>query len=432
MLLRTVLRTSAATRALPFLVGFVLVALGDDLTAWVTPAYGLSAAGHATFALPFVCAACAAAGAWEAGRLHRGRVFDHSPVRSPLTITAPVLLPVAVMGALGMAAALGSTALAGGTASGVPQPGVLAVWAGLLVANTLVGSIVGRVLASVLAVPLALISSFVLNAYPASFDEFWLRHLVGGGLSDCCSVDQVLDERAVLSALAFSGAVSAAAVLVIRRRGAPIALATGLAVTAGGIGLAAHLAQDLGPTPVLARPASALVCDGERPRICLWPELGGARSGAVREEARRVVTTLASGGVPVPGVLTMAAQPGPGEAKFGIPTTARAADVMPGVVGGLVPRVPACALHGDSYPAGVAAGPVTAWLTAKAAPGSAPHPAGGRFGEADVALAEQVLRLPPEAQLDWYQRNAEAMRRCDAPPALTPPAPAALADGGDR
>lgn len=431
MLLRTILRTSAGLRALPFLVGFVLVPLGDDLSAWVTPGYGLSAAGHASLALPFACAACAAAGAWEGGRLHRGRVFDRSPVRSPLAITAPVLLPVAAMGGLGMIAALGTTALAGGTAAGAPQPGVLAVWTGLLLAATLVGSIVGRVLAPVVAVPLALVSSFVLNAYPASFDAYWVRHLVGGGLSDCCAVDQVLDQKAVLSSLAFSGAVCAAAVLLIRYRGAPAALAGALAVTAGGVALAAHLAQGLGPEPVLDRPASALVCDHGRPRVCLWPELNGPRASLVRDEARRVVTTLAGHGVPVPATLTMAARPGPGEAKLGIPTTARVPDVTPGVVGGLLPRTPDCARSGAPYPAGEAAGPVTAWLTAKAKPdGTAPFGAAadgtapgsrGRFGAQDAALAEQVLRLPRGTQLDWYLATTEALRHCDTPaPALFP------------
>ncbi|WP_329487089.1 hypothetical protein OG618_10570 [Kitasatospora sp. NBC_01246] len=425
MLLRTVLRTSAGLRALPFLVGFLLVALGDEITDWVTPAYGLSATGHASIALPFAGAACAAAGAWEGGRLHRGRVFDRSPVRSPLAITAPVLLPVVVMGGLGMAAAVGAAAAAGGTVAGTPQPGLFAAWAGLLLANTLVGSIVGRVLVPVVAVPLALVSSFVLNAYPASSTTYWLRHLVGGGLSDCCAVDQVLDQKAVLSALAFSGAVCAAAVLVIRYRGAPAALAVALAVTAGGITLATHLARGLGPEPVLDRPGTALVCDHGRPRICLWPELGTARADLVRTEARRVVTTLAERGVPVPATLTMAARPGPGEAKLGVPTTARAQDVAPGVVGGLLPRTPDCARAGAPYPAGAAAGPVAAWLTAEAAPDGAAPAARGRFGAEDAALAGHLLRLPREAQLDWYRAATEALRHCDtAAPALPP--------GGDR
>ncbi|MFE7563553.1 hypothetical protein [Kitasatospora sp. NPDC057500] len=419
MLLRTVLRVSAGTRALPFLLGFVLVALGDELTAWVTPGYGLAAAGHATLALPFACAACAACGAWEGGRLHRGGVFSRSPVRSAPAITAPVLLPVAAMGALGMAAALGTTALAGGTAAGVPQPGPLAVWAGLLLANTLVGSVVGRVLAPVVAVPLALISSFVLNAYPAAFDTYWPRHLVGGGLSDCCAVDQVLDGRAVVASLAFSGAVCAAAVLLIRRRGTPLAVAAALAVAAGGAAAGGWAARDLGPEPVRARSAAALVCADGGPRVCLWPELGGARSAVVRAEVRKASAALAGHGVTVPEAFTMAARPGPGEAKLGVPTDARARDVAPAVVGGLLPRAPDCARRGDPYPAAAALGTLTAWLTARAGPDGTTVPAagvGGRFTEADAAHAARLLRLPDGPQLDWYRATMAALADCGTPP----------------
>ncbi|MER7704640.1 hypothetical protein ABTX81_17325 [Kitasatospora sp. NPDC097605] len=423
MLLRTLLRISAGTRTLPFLLGFVLVALGDELTDWVTPAYGLAAAGHAGLALPFACAACAACGAWEGGRLHRGEVFDRSPVRSALAITAPALLPVAVMGGLGMAAALGTAAVAAGTANGVQQPGPLAVWAGLLLAGTLVGSIAGRVLAPVVAVPLALVSSFVLTAYPAAFATYWPRHLVGGGLSDCCAVDHVLDGRAVAASLAFSGAVCAAAVLLIRARGTPLAVAAALAVTAGGVALGGWTARDLGPEPVRARPAAALVCDSGRPRVCLWPELGGARSAMVRAEVRRVTGSLAGHGIAVPETFTMAARPGPGEAKLGVPADARARDVAPAVVGGLLPRTPDCALRGDPYPAAAALGTATAWLTARAGPDGTTAPAsgvGGRFTEADAARADELLRLPDRDQLTWYHATAAALTDCGTPP---PPLP---------
>ncbi|MFF2349783.1 hypothetical protein ACFVVL_08385 [Kitasatospora sp. NPDC058115] len=434
MLLRTVLRVSAGTRTLPFLLGFVLVALGDELTTWVTPAYGLAAAGHASLALPFACAACAACGAWEGARLHRGRVFGRSPVRSAPAITTPVLLPVAVMGGLGMAVALGTAALAGGTVDGVPQPAPLAVWAGLLLANTLVGSVVGRVLAPLVAVPLALAGSFVLNAYPAAFDTYWPRHLVGGGLSDCCAVDQVLDGRAVAGSLVFSGAVCAAAVLLIRRRGTPLAVAAALAVTAGGIAAGGWTARDLGPEPVRDRSAAALVCDGGRPRVCLWPELGDTRSAVVRGEVRRVTGNLAWYGVAVPEAFTMAARPGPGEAKLGVPTDARAQDVAPAVVGGLLPRAPDCALRGDPYPADAAAGTATAWLTARAGPGGTTVPAagvGGRFTEDDAARAALLLHLPDGTQLAWYRATVAALADCGT---LPPPLPhtGTASAGGER
>ncbi|MFJ3900365.1 hypothetical protein [Streptomyces sp. NPDC090025] len=188
MLLRTVLRSSSATVLLPLLVGFVFLALGDDLSAWVTPHYWASATGGAAFALPFVAAACAASAAWEGARLAKGRVFDQAPVRGPLGITIPVLVPVAAMGVLGILVALFTAATAADVPLGLPHFGILAVATAVLVANTLAGSIVGLVMPGVLAAPLALIGSFFMNAYPASWGVFWLRHLVGGGLSSCCAV----------------------------------------------------------------------------------------------------------------------------------------------------------------------------------------------------------------------------------------------------
>ncbi|MFB8236103.1 hypothetical protein ACFC58_06085, partial [Kitasatospora purpeofusca] len=288
--------------------------------------------------------------------------------------------------------------------------------------------------------PLALISSFVLNAYPVAFDTFWPRHLVGGGLSDCCAVDQVLDGRAVAASLVFSGAVCAAAVLLVRRRGSPLALAAALAITAGGVALGGWTARDLGPEPVRPRSSAVLRCDSGQPRVCLWPELGAARSALVREEVRRTAGALSVHGVPVPAVFTMAAGPGPGEAGLGVPTDARAPDVTAAVVGGLLPRTPDCARRGEPYPAAAAIGTATAWLTATATAtditgtaGTAGPPGGtaaGRFTPADSARAAQLLQLPDATQLAWYRATLDALADCGT---LPPPVPhAGPAIGGER
>lgn len=121
----------------------------------------------------------------------------------------------------------------------------------------------------------------------------------------------------------------------------------------------------------------------------------------------------------------MAARPGPGEAKLGVPTDARVQEVAPAVVGGLLPRIPDCARRGEPYPAGAAAGTAAAWLTARAVPDgrTVPPSVGGRFGEADAARAEQLLRLPADVQLDWYRRTVESLGRCGTPPPDDTPPP---------
>ncbi|WP_432093273.1 DUF7224 domain-containing protein [Streptomyces sp. bgisy100] len=415
MLLRTVIRSSSATFLLPFLLGFVFVALGDDLSAWGTAHYWPSATGRATFALPFVSAACAGTAAWEGARLRRGRVFDQAPVRGPLAVTLPLLLPVAALGLLGMLAALVISAAAADVGSGLPHLGILLVAGGVLVANTLAGYLVGRVIPGVLAAPLALIGGFFFNAYPSAWSVFWLRHLVGGGLDSCCSVDATVDPRALWSAGVFATAVCLAAIAVIHFRGRSGALAMAVALMTVGFGLAAYIAKDLGPEPVRARADDALICQGGgRPRICLWPELDDR--AMVQRETHKAVGRLEQAGVRVPGTLTMAAHPGAGAAKLGIPSNPQPGDIPGGVASGLLPEPPACALNGAPYPAGHALGPVAAWLHTTA--GEPVSAVAGRFGQPDAALAQQVLRQPRAAQVAWFQRNVTAMRSCGTQPQL--------------
>ncbi|MFK0017160.1 hypothetical protein [Streptomyces sp. NPDC091027] len=415
MLLRTIVRSSSATWLLPLLALFVVTALGDDLTTWVTPLYWPSATGTATFAQPFIAAACAAAGAWEGARLHRGRVFDQGPVRSPLAITFPAILPVVVMGLLALLVAFATTAAAANLGLGLPDLGILAVSAAILIANTLAGAVLGRVLPGVLAAPLALIVAFIANAYPASWNIRWIRHLIASSLDSCCAVDQVIDPRALWSGAVFALVVSGAALILIHFRSTLPAAATAVALVFSGVGIAAYLARDVEYDPVVARPASELVCDNGAPRVCLWPELK-AQADTITTGARAATHRLAKAGLTIAPTLTMAPEPGPGESKLGIPTQPTSSDLAAGVASGLLPQPPTCALNGEAYPAAAAHGPVSAWLYAKAT-GEA-HLGKGRFDPRDVAfVTEKVLSQPEDVQLDWYQRNTAAMTSCaDNPP----------------
>ncbi|MEU0989225.1 hypothetical protein [Streptomyces sp. NPDC005953] len=416
MLIRTVIRSSSATLALPFLILFVFAALGDDLTSWVTPHYWPSATGNSTFALPFVSAACAAVAAWEGARLKRGRVFEQAPVRGSWAIALPLLLPVALMGLLAMATALYISVDAADVGTGLPDWGIIAVVAGVLMTNTLAGHLVGRVMSGLLAAPVALIASFFFNAYPSSWSIYWLRHLVGGGLDSCCSADVSVDETAVLSALVFTTALSLACAVLIHRRGGPAALITAVVLSATGFGTAAYIARDLTSEPVQARATDALVCDGSRPTICLWPEVKD--KAMVQRDARKAVARLESAGIRVPDTLTMAQHAvGPETYVLGISTNPRAEDLPAGVASGLLPQIPPCALEGKPYPAGNAAAPVAAWLYATA--GERSDVTAGRFGEQEAALAQNVRKHSSAVQLDWYQRNMKAMSSCGAPPQLT-------------
>ncbi|MFZ3492261.1 DUF7224 domain-containing protein [Streptomyces sp. 5.8] len=424
MLLRTIIRSSSATWLLPLLALFVVTALGDDLTTWVTPLYWPSATGTATFAQPFIAAACAAAGAWEGARLRRGRVFDQGPVRSPLAIAFPALAPVVVMGLLALLAAFATAAAAADLGFGVPDLGILAVSTAILIANTLAGAVLGRILPGVLAAPLALIVAFIANAYPASWNIRWIRHLVASSLDSCCAVDQVIDPRALWTGAVFALAISGAAMLLIHFRGTLPAAAAALVVAASGAGIAGYLARDVDYDPVVARPTSELACDNGTPKVCLWPELE-PQADVIASGARAATDRLAKAGLTIAPTLTMAAEPGPGESKLGIPTQPTPRDLAAGVVSGFLPQPPTCALNGDPYPAGAAQGPVAAWLYATAT--GETRLIEGRFDPRDVAfVTEKILSQPKNVQLDWYQRNTAAMANCNDTP------PIALAAGNSQ
>lgn len=416
MRLRTVVRSSSATALLPLLVGFVLLALGDDLTAWVTPHYWTSATGSAAFALPFIAAACAGSAAWEAARLAKGRVFEQAPVRGPLAITVMVLLPVLTTGLIALLAALAMAAIAADVPFGIPHLGILAVAAAVLLANTLVGSVIGRIMPGVLAAPLALIGSFFANAYPASWNVFWLRHLVGGGLNSCCSVDTSVDDKALLGTVIFTSGVSVAALVLVRLRGRAIPLAAAATCVAGSLSLAWLFVRDLGPEPTSPRTVSALVCETTgRYRICLWPEVDNP--SRVRQDTRTAAENLERAGILVPRTLTMAAHPEPGATKLGITPTAQPEDIPGGIASGLLPQPPACALEGRPYPAGEATVAIEGWLQVSA--GAPEGTVEARLDPQTARLLKQLREVPPKQQLAWYENNRQAMSACGPKPQLS-------------
>ncbi|MFD0449130.1 hypothetical protein ACFQ10_53255 [Streptomyces indonesiensis] len=380
------------------------------MSEWVTPHYWLSATSTASLALSFVGPACAGAGAWEEAT-RRARISDQNAVRSPLAIAFPLLLPVFVMGLVGMTAALLVSAAAADVGFGMPDPGILAVEAVLLAANTLVGFVLGRLWAPIVAVPVTLIASFVANAYPVSWSIVWIRHLVGGGLQDCCVLDQSLDVWALVSAGAFgTGVCLSAAVLIQYRKSAPAVVAAAALLAGGFVGGVAS-AHGMGADPVTSRPTGDLVCDHGRPRICLWPEMDD-QEGMVRTESRKAVARLRQAGVAVPATLTMADRPGSDETKLAIGPGISARGVPTGVAAGLLPQSPACADNGEPYPAADAYGPVGAWLSLTArrlAPD--PHQPGRTAGTRPGPARPQAVPTGPARLVRAQHPRHEILQR---------------------
>ncbi|GAA0443611.1 DUF7224 domain-containing protein [Streptomyces olivaceiscleroticus] len=415
MLWRTVLRSSSAAWLAPLLAAFVAFLLRDDLVANVTAGYWPSVFGAAAFALPFVTPACAAAGAWEGSRIARGNVAAWAPAKGGLAIAWPLLLPVVVLGLLGMGIAVGFTLTEAAPTGGTPPLGVAGMWLVILLANAMAGFLLGRKLPLVIAAPLALILSFVLTAYPATLEPLWLRHMVTGGVNDCCSLDQTLSWRAVVSATVLAAAVILAAALALTatsKRAVRLG-ATGL-LTVGLLGSGA-LAYGLPADPVNARSTTALTCSGSNPQVCVWPELSSDLP-TIQRDAADARQRLRRAGLSVPVKLTMAEHPGAGAQYIGSWDQATADNVRIGIAAGLLPaNPPACAAKGD-FPGEVAFGPLTAWLSLTA--GASKGEVAGRYGQQETALAAQIRTTPVAQQRAWFQRNEPALHNCTTKPQL--------------
>ncbi|MCZ1006692.1 DUF7224 domain-containing protein [Streptomyces lydicus] len=418
MLWRTVARSSSATWLAPLLAAFVAVLLSDDLAASVTPGYWPSAVGAATFALPFVAPACAAAGAWEGARFTRGNVAGWAPARSGLAVALPLLVPVLALGALGMAVAVALTISTAHPRGGMPPVGMALVWLVVLAAHALAGFLLGKRLPLVVAVSLALVLSFVVTAYPAAVEPVWLRHMVTGGMTSCCSLGRAPDWQAAASAAVLACGVIAAAALALTATAVRLRRALiGAALVAGLTG-SGFLAHGLPADPTVTRAAGQLRCAGDHPRVCLWPELSG-RAGMVRLNAAEARRRLQQAGVALPDTLTMEEHPGKGEASIGSWPDPTPSEVRTGVGTSLLPPgPPACAQSGSPYPGDDAYGPTAAWLSLTA--GAALDDIASHYGAKETAVAADVRHAGSDEQLAWFRHNSKALRDCTTHPAPVP------------
>ncbi|MET9699913.1 hypothetical protein ABZY31_23720 [Streptomyces sp. NPDC006529] len=415
---RTLLRSSSATVMAVLLAAFIGLLLNDTLTSFVTRGYGPSALGKASTVLPFAAAVCAGSAAWEAARLRRGRILDQAPVRGPVAIALPVLVPVWMMGVVGLGIALAISATAAGAVPPFSHLGMAAALGLLLAATTLAGYVLGSLLPGIAAAPIALLAGFSFTAFPASWAAAWPRQLVAGGFGSCCSIGSVIDPTAIWAAVLFAGGVCAAALTLMHRRSARHA-ALALVLLTAGAGGAVALAKPLGYVPVSARDASDLVCDAEaRPHICLWPEV--ADDAAIIQQTRTYATRLTEAGLPVPATLTQnrTAAPAADTAVFGINENPTPEDVAANLAGTALPPLPACARATGTFAAYPARAPLMAWVIAIATH-TPPNP--GRTNPRETALVRSVLDQPRQTQLAWYEVNRQALSTCDQPPRLDIP-----------
>ncbi|MFF2852049.1 hypothetical protein ACFVT5_37835 [Streptomyces sp. NPDC058001] len=399
---RIVLRVSIAPR-IGVLLLLWLLAYSGNVSELVTDGYWESVTAQTTFQLVWIAPALAACGAWEGLRVRQSEVLRGTPVRSQSRVALSALAPTLALGIVAVALAFALIAPQAAGYPGRPSVGILGLTILVATAHAVGGYALGLSLPRMLAVPVAMLGSWVWMAYPAAMSAFWVRQLNGRNLTECCALDQVAAPRSILApALVAAGMIAASWLWAAQRRPyrhlAPAVLAAAVTVSA----LAVH---PLGYRAAEPRPAALRSCTGTAPRVCLWPEQRAAAVD-ITAWATQAVDRLSAAGVRTGRDVSV---------KSAAPTRNQ---VLSLVASSAVPNdIPRCAEKG-SWPGGFALGPISIWLSLTA--GADPGVVSASFAPDEVRIAEQVRRLPQEAQLAWFQRNAQTLTRCDKEPDLDP------------
>ncbi|MFF4604506.1 hypothetical protein ACFY12_17485 [Streptomyces sp. NPDC001339] len=375
----------------------------------------ISKASHLLFLIAPICAAC---GAWEGHRAKTAKVHEGAPARSALRIAVNSLLPVFAVGVAGMVLAVvlllpGSQFPFLSTITLLP-----AMWLVSILGYSFAGYVLGISLPNALALPLAIAVSYVVMAYPPAMEPFWLRHLTGGGINNCCTVNQTLDLRAITTPMLVLGTVVLACLLLIHLGRRLLTLVVALALISGGILGGVLMVRSMTAIPAVDRSDSR--CEGNAPQLCLWPEqevkrqeiLESATSAyrALQAAGLHPATTLSTSGSPSPSIrLSMDDRTPAGEMPLTIAT------------GMLTHNLPECVKNG-SYPGGEAYKPLQAWLSLTGGMSTQELSHAGMAPDA-LALADSVRKLPVQDQLRWYTYNLASTHNCSTVPLLEAKAP---------
>jgi hypothetical protein len=409
---RRELRSSIAVRIAP--LALLLVVIYTRMPLVDLEPYWLAVSAQASGAVVILAPVCAAVAAWEADRRRRGRVASWAPARHPLIIVLAAVWPVALLALAGFLTAAFTATTAAAGAPGWFDLRFPLVTAAVVAVFTLLGHMVGSVLRAVYAVPTMLVGTLGWLILPPTSDRFWIRHMTGNYLYECCSVETTIDPRALWAPLILAVGLVMALVLLLIRPGWPTGVvATILLVAAAGGSYAT--VRDLGPDPVLDR-VDGLTCQEERGiTICAWREHRQQLPRAALA-LRPAVERLTQAGFPTPTVITE--QRTASATRWTFTSNAAMTDeqVVFSLASGLLPPMPDCAEHGP-WPAGPLTVPVRVWLSRTA--GIPRQSLIGQVDQAALDLVDQILQRPVPAQWSWFVAMRTALNGCNPLPART-------------
>lgn len=378
--------------------------MAPDRVAWSFVPSWSSALGSLTSVFTWVPSALAGWSAWQGWR-HRRSNVDHAPVvRTRLRVSADWYAP-----AWAAAVVLPMVVIAWMAAhtAGAPRPvDLLMVPVAILLLGfwSLFGAALGRTMPVALAVPLSVIAAFFGVAYPEALSDMAVRH-VAGLHSSCCLLQTSMDARLLVAPLVFylvAAGLALWVVLVPSRRRAAAAIAGSVVVFLGCYGLVRPISTVNGE---VARDPAQLVCAGERPLLCLWPEQLHLRE-QIHGVAAHVTASMAAQGIGVPSTVTVV---GEAEWVYAAGSARRTdAEVAQSLINGLVvPAMPACSTRQPWFMTGVFDDQSAwVWLTAG-------------FDKQRVQVSPtltKVLARPHEAQVAWFKANFAKRSLCGVQP----------------
>lgn len=293
-----------------FWVGLVIIAVmiwgvGQSFDGFLSERYWpvvLAKAGTGlVLALP-LAGACAA---WQAGR-RRSVVPLPRRLKNLLLDAAG---PAIFVGIGYLAAIVGQLLASGWPLSLTPDAGSPLAFLSMLLAALAVGSLLGTLAHRMVAAPLAWIAlSFWYFLSSLTGDPAWSNltglNVSGWGPSTLYEVSQpVVVATTSIAALAIVVLTVGLIVAKVTRGwvwAGVLALLIAIAVPVNSAALTAT--PGLGPA---ARPATDLVCEGDAPRICLWPEQDAASGDLVRGTITGAYQRAVALGFPVEPVVSV-------------------------------------------------------------------------------------------------------------------------------
>ncbi|HSY16487.1 MAG TPA: hypothetical protein VK816_10890 [Jatrophihabitantaceae bacterium] len=349
-------------KALPVVLALVYLYLESDGVTGDLDGYWPSGTLRAVSALLVIAPVCAACAAWEVGRLRRGGVFDFPGVRAPGQAVLRSTWPVALLGVTGLAVSLAMVATRLRAVAGSPDLRVLGMGAAVLAGHVAVGVVLGRVLSPVVATPTCLLGSYAWLVYPPSVLPFSIRHLTGFD-TDCCQTDSRIATWGVLAPAVIGLCLVAGSVLVFAtRKPRPLPFVAAGCVVTSGVLVAVHGVRQFGVDAVQPRAERALVCGGNGPVVCVWPEHRAALPDVI-QSAASVTRALAGLGIVTPSRASESTTDGTSWV-FAVSAVSSASERAASISGALIPSEgPACQPP-HSWRGGMSVPLLQAWLEA--------------------------------------------------------------------